>query len=93
MYHPDARLILVGDPDQLASVEAGAVLADLVAGLSGRPGSPVLRLATAHRFGAGIGGLAAALRDGSPDGVLEVLRSGAKGVELVGRGHDTGGRT
>ena len=27
---PDARLILVGDPDQLASVEVGAVLADLV---------------------------------------------------------------
>ena len=26
---PDARLVLVGDPDQLASVEAGAVLADL----------------------------------------------------------------
>src|SRR6478736_95691 len=31
---PDTRLILVGDPDQLASVEAGAVLADLVAGLT-----------------------------------------------------------
>ena len=31
---PDARLLLVGDPDQLASVEAGAVLADLVAGLT-----------------------------------------------------------
>ncbi|MCW2777441.1 MAG: exodeoxyribonuclease alpha subunit, partial [Frankiales bacterium] len=28
---PGARLLLVGDPDQLASVEAGAVLADLVA--------------------------------------------------------------
>ena len=28
---PDARLLLVGDPDQLASVEAGAVLGDLVA--------------------------------------------------------------
>ena len=27
---PDARLILVGDPDQLTSVDAGAVLADLV---------------------------------------------------------------
>ena len=27
----DARLVLVGDPDQLASVEAGAVLGDLVA--------------------------------------------------------------
>jgi exodeoxyribonuclease V alpha subunit len=33
---PDARLILVGDPDQLASVEAGAVLGDLVA----RPAVP-----------------------------------------------------
>jgi len=28
---PTARLVLVGDPDQLASVEAGAVLGDLVA--------------------------------------------------------------
>ena len=28
---PDSRLILVGDPDQLTSVDAGAVLADLVA--------------------------------------------------------------
>ena len=27
---PEARLVLVGDPDQLASVEAGAVLGDLV---------------------------------------------------------------
>ncbi len=27
---PDSRLVLVGDPDQLASVEAGAVLGDLV---------------------------------------------------------------
>ena len=36
---PDARLVLVGDPDQLASVEAGAVLADLVAGL----GAPTTR--------------------------------------------------
>ncbi|RKS77453.1 DNA helicase/exodeoxyribonuclease V alpha subunit [Motilibacter peucedani] len=29
---PSARLVLVGDPDQLASVEAGAVLGDLVDG-------------------------------------------------------------
>lgn len=28
---PDTRLVLAGDPDQLASVDAGAVLADLVA--------------------------------------------------------------
>lgn len=33
---PDARLVLVGDPDQLASVEAGAVLGDLTRA----PGAP-----------------------------------------------------
>ena len=33
---PDSRLILVGDPDQLSSVEAGAVLADI----AGAPTSP-----------------------------------------------------
>ncbi|MBF6353408.1 exodeoxyribonuclease V subunit alpha [Nocardia higoensis] len=38
----DTRLVLVGDPDQLASVDAGAVLADLVAGpVVGAP-NPVL---------------------------------------------------
>lgn len=40
---PDARLILVGDPDQLSSVEAGAVLADIAAS----PGEPEPRLAQA----------------------------------------------
>ncbi len=39
---PDARLVLVGDPDQLASVEAGAVLADLVGGLLARPAPAAL---------------------------------------------------
>ena len=36
---PDARLLFVGDPDQLASVDAGAVLADLVEGLGGNRAS------------------------------------------------------
>ncbi|MFP5282684.1 MAG: exodeoxyribonuclease V subunit alpha, partial [Actinomycetes bacterium] len=31
---PDARLVLVGDPDQLSSVEAGAVLADIAGAAS-----------------------------------------------------------
>ena len=39
----DARLVLVGDPDQLASVEAGAVLADLVARPVVTVEDPVLR--------------------------------------------------
>lgn len=41
---PDARLVLVGDPDQLASVEVGAVLGDLVARPT-RPGPLPARLA------------------------------------------------
>ena len=48
---PDTRLVLVGDPDQLASVEAGAVLADLVDGFGRRSESPVAPLSTSHRFG------------------------------------------
>jgi exodeoxyribonuclease V alpha subunit len=40
---PQARLVLVGDPDQLASVEAGAVLGDL-ARAPGRP-EPALQAA------------------------------------------------
>ena len=39
---PDARLLLVGDPDQLTSVDAGAVLADLVARPVTGPPDPVL---------------------------------------------------
>jgi exodeoxyribonuclease V alpha subunit len=80
---PEARLVLVGDPDQLASVEAGAVLSDLVSGLTARPDSPVVRLATTHRFGAEIGALADALRVGDADLVLERLRARGPGVEYV----------
>ncbi|MFC7752367.1 exodeoxyribonuclease V subunit alpha [Tsukamurella soli] len=39
---PDARLILVGDPNQLASVDAGAVLADLVSRTVMHRPNPVL---------------------------------------------------
>ena len=48
---PQTRLILVGDPDQLASVQAGAVLSDLVDGMSGREDMQVAALKTSHRFG------------------------------------------
>ncbi len=40
---PEARLVLVGDPDQLTSVDAGAVLADLVARPVTGVENPVLR--------------------------------------------------
>jgi exodeoxyribonuclease V alpha subunit len=73
---PDARLVLVGDPDQLASVEAGAVLNDIVAGYADREDSPVVSLTTVHRFGPHIGALAAALRSRDADAVVEVLSAG-----------------
>lgn len=87
---PQARLILVGDPDQLVSIDAGAVLADLVAGLqdTGRP-TAVARLRTGHRFGARIGALAQALRDGDADIVLAVLRDGGDELGLVEHGDPT----
>ncbi|MDA4107320.1 exodeoxyribonuclease V subunit alpha [Mycolicibacterium holsaticum] len=75
---PDARLILVGDPDQLASVEAGAVLADLVDGLGG---SRIAELKTSHRFGESIGALAAAIRTGDADAAVDVLRAGDDHIE------------
>ena len=34
---PDGRLVLVGDPEQLTSVEAGVVLADIVGPARPRP--------------------------------------------------------
>jgi exodeoxyribonuclease V alpha subunit len=80
---PTTRLVLVGDPDQLASVEAGAVLGDLV-----DAGSQVAvaTLATNRRFPAtsGIALLAAAVQDGRGSDALDVLRSDdTPEVELV----------
>lgn len=85
---PGCRLVLVGDPDQLSSVEAGAVLADLVTGFAARADSPVLRLTETHRTKATAGGgdldaLAAALRVGDADAALTVLRSGSTAMQLV----------
>lgn len=80
---PDSRLVLVGDPDQLASVEAGAVLADLVEGLAPSGDSPIASLITSHRFGESIGSLAGAIRDGDADVALEVLAGGGEHIEWV----------
>ena len=80
---PDARLLLVGDPDQLASVDAGAVLADLVDGLSARTNSPVAKLVRSHRFGASIGALALAIRVGDTNRAIDVLNAGGEHIEWV----------
>lgn len=83
---PETRLVLVGDPRQLTSVGAGAVLSDLVAGFAGHPDSPVVALTENHRSTEQIKDLAAALRDDSPDAadrVLAVLRAGTGEVAYV----------
>ncbi len=72
---PAARLVLVGDADQLASVEAGAVLGDLVRGWDAADG-PVSRLRRTHRFGRNIGLLAEAIRDARADDVVAMLTEG-----------------
>lgn len=71
---PEARIILIGDPDQLASVEVGSVLADITAAAT-RLGSALDTLRKPWRFAAdsGIGALCAAIRSGDADRTLEVL--------------------
>ncbi len=60
---PEAHLILIGDPNQLAPVEAGSVLGDLVV----RFPTCHVPFKRSHRFGAGIGALAEAVLAGDAD--------------------------
>ena len=69
---PQSRLVLVGDPRQLTSVGAGAVLSDLVAGYDGDPASPVVSLTENFRSTEDIKTLAEALRRGDADAVVDV---------------------
>lgn len=86
-----ARLILLGDRDQLASVDAGSVLGDICdAGVSGEPetdASPlagsVVQLVHSYRFGAdsSVAQLACAINENRSEDALELLAAGGN-VEL-----------
>lgn len=79
------QLVLVGDPDQLESVETGSVLRALVDTLPS-DGGPLARLTRNHRLDtadAAADELARAVRDGDSDAALALLRAAA--------GEDTGG--
>ena len=90
-----ARLLLLGDKDQLASVEAGAILGDICnAGGSGPVPSPqeasgiagcVVELSHSFRFdhSGGIGRLARAINAGRGDDALAQLGSGDDQVSLL----------
>jgi exodeoxyribonuclease V alpha subunit len=77
---PTTRLILLGDRDQLASVESGAVLADCSRSL---PDNTV-ELDRTYRFDHGISELAALVNSSDGDGAWELLDSAAAdSVSLV----------
>lgn len=85
----DARLVLVGDPEQLAPVEAGAVLADIAAAVEDPPPDasplpiPLVRLRHTWRYGGAIEQLAQAIRDGDADAALAVLHGPDPLVQIV----------
>ena len=72
---PDARLIIVGDPGQLASVDAGSVLGDIV-GAGAPVADRVATLVESRRFPSHsqIGRFAAAVRAGDADMAATLLR-------------------
>jgi len=82
---PEARLILVGDPDQLVSVESGAVLGDIAGPVreqraDGPVADAIVVLRKVYRHGGGIADLAVAIQRGRPRPVLEVLGAGHEDV-------------
>jgi exodeoxyribonuclease V alpha subunit len=66
---PGARLILVGDPGQLTSIEAGAVLGDIAAA----GGDAIVTLDEVYRYDADIGRVAEAIRRGDADATVAAL--------------------
>jgi exodeoxyribonuclease V alpha subunit len=78
----DTRVILLGDRDQLASVEAGAVMSDICSGISSgeatgdRPA--IVHLTKSYRFDdeSGIGRLSRLINAGDGEGALALLKSG-----------------
>ena len=70
------RLVLIGDPHQLASVEAGAVLADISQApdlVTSASGPAVVQLGGNHRSTGDVAQLAAAIRDGDAEAGLALL--------------------
>ncbi|MSV86135.1 MAG: exodeoxyribonuclease V subunit alpha, partial [Actinobacteria bacterium] len=93
---PDAKVVLVGDPYQLASIEAGAVLGDIVGIGSGggavagtAPPAAIAEsvrvLTTVHRQGedSGILKLAECIRQGDADGAMQILKGANEDVIWV----------
>ncbi|MEQ1546466.1 exodeoxyribonuclease V subunit alpha [Methyloglobulus sp.] len=76
---PGAKLILLGDKDQLASVESGAVLADLIAAL---PNNTV-ELKHSYRFEMGIKQLADAVNQQDFETAWDILSTNHDATKLL----------
>lgn len=90
---PDARLILLGDKDQLASVDTGRVLGDLCNDPGGSSGIAlrgcIVELTHSFRFGnmPGISAFSEAVRKGRADDAIKILSKGH--TDLVWRKFDS----
>lgn len=78
----NARLILLGDKDQLSSVESGAVLADCMEGLAENR----IELTRTYRFNEEIKKLAGAVIQGAVSKVMSILGRQVNGVVAQVRG-------
>lgn len=79
---PQGRLIMVGDPDQLTPVDAGAVLADIVDAWTVTDPRSIVHLEHNWRSRGDIPDLARAIRAGLPDAALDIL-NGSDTATLV----------
>ena len=88
---PTARLVLLGDKDQLASVEAGSILGDICGAAldNGAGNNPlarcVVRLTESFRFSPheGIGALASAIHAGKAEDAVSLCQQGSSEVSLL----------
>lgn len=76
---PGARLVLLGDKDQLASVESGAVLTELSESL---PGNTVV-LEQSYRFDGAIKEFAEAIKSGDGDAAWRLIEASKNELELL----------
>lgn len=92
---PKTHIRLVGDPDQLASVEAGSVLGDIALACAA-PQSPLhgrcTTLTGQHRYAAdsAIARLATAIRRGDAATAIAILEAGSDDVSWVAPGDSAG---
>ncbi|MBA3003598.1 MAG: exodeoxyribonuclease V subunit alpha [Desulfurivibrio sp.] len=90
---PEARLVLLGDKDQLASVEAGSIMGDIcgaaMGDVDGSAETPlarcVVRLTESFRYSPheGIGALASAIHAGKPEEAVALAQQGSVEVSLL----------